>query len=696
MQQGDAQERKRKDICERRDASRKWLRDNFWDEFAEVYQGYKVRAEPLIDPLTNQEDQTRTNVAMPTFWTIVRKKAARLSARPPLISVRAKSPQVSDYLSGWASLQWDRAGEQRIQRRHNLQACIFGASVKRHWYDTIGGFRPFRYPSEKALEKFGFVDDNRELRIAKEEDITEKRAQAWRGLDENEKARILAHFGPEVEIYERISRFQGPVSSFVFLGDWYPEPEFEDHHSAAWNTFQEMRDTSWLTVMTKKYYTDEKGQRVRLFDPEVVEEMASSDSYKPQPDKDEEFKEKLRDVLYKSRPDFDVRLIPGKRFLITEEHSYRSGWPWVSFVGNDKYFLGEMPYPWDLQGRYAMSMLVPIPDLLWGIGDSSLRALRFLYKLHNVSVSQRTDLITNLLKPLYRQRPGFTLDPEIVDRGLMRIIKCAEGDLRPMGDAVSVPPEAWTQEAQILRMMQLGEPILTNFGEQTQAAPESQKRAMIARLQNQVQESLSADEIERLGESIGEETTIKILMHQSTVNEAVDVPPHYFDTLRNSGVKLNSASVQRLDQYELQEDFEVFPVIGSTLSLDDEMKKKDAFEIYQLALASPPGIWNVRAAAKMLAATYRGRTADELVLPEPPPRQPIPPIKGSFTIRPEDLEKYPEVRELVYAALKVQLPATHEADKKLAGLRKLAEGSDQAENLLSDGEADDADGEDGQ
>src|SRR6266850_3881716 len=115
---------------ERIKASAAWLHDNFWGEWQDAFRAYEVRTEKIIfpknHPMAGKEDTTRTNIAMPELFVGVRKKAVRKSRRPPNINVRSDNEEVGQFFSKMATYQWDRAGEQKWQRRHVLQGDLLG------------------------------------------------------------------------------------------------------------------------------------------------------------------------------------------------------------------------------------------------------------------------------------------------------------------------------------------------------------------------------------------------------------------------------------------------------------------------------------------------------------------------------------------------------------------------------------------
>lgn len=688
--------RKVRTTLDRRDASRDWLNENFFPEFEEVYRFYKARTEPILDSKGN-EDKSRTNVCMPDYWIIGRRKSSRLASRPPAIRVRAKSEEVSQFLSGWTALQWDRAQEQRHQKRHTLQATLMGLSVKEHWWDKVVKRQSFRRSSKVLLEKFGVIveetDQGEDFRIASPQELEEGASRSFSGFSSEQQGGIMAGLPPEGTEQSELMKYEGPVSSLVFLGDFYPEPEFESVHSSAWIITENVKNIEWLTHFSQQKFIDpDTGKERDVFDPEAVRDLLKMKSFRHMSEAQEgedSLKERLRDAVFKNRPEFASKLIPGKRFHVLAEHTFRDGWPWIRWVANEKILLGEMPYAFDLQGHYAFSGLTPIPDLLIGIGDSSPRILRHLMKLHNVAVDQRTDFLNQVLKRLILMREGADVPEEIIDRGLFRILKVKDLNSYKFEDMPNVPREAWEHEAQIIRMMQLGEPAMTDFGTQTQAVPESQKVATLGLLQQRAAETLSADELEQLNESIALETRIKLWMLQQTLQGQQEVPPEFMKefTSQHGGAGQGQPRTFRMDALELQEDFEVFPEMGSTLALDDVDRRRDALQIYMLALQNPE-VWNIREAAKRLASTFRGRGGEELLAEPRPPQPPQPRLGINISIAYKDLEA--DVKAQVMQGMGLQPSAQAEAKGVVDQLELADRGARALESLESSRDEDEA------
>jgi len=284
-QMTEAERNKVEQTRERIRASSNWLHDNFWGEWQDAFRSFEVRTEPINyptgHPQAGKEDKTRTNIAMPEMFVGVRKKAVRKSRRPPNINVRASTEEVGEMLSKMATYQWDRAGEQKFQRRHVLQGDLLGISIKVHFYDSVSQQRNLRYSTDKILKDlYVKIDENDKTRnnwVMSEED--DKDATRVDRMNPDDQANVLAQLGPEVNQTKNFSRFDGPVSEWKFLGDWYPEPEFDGIHSSAWHTFEGIKDAEWLAYWASQEYTEpDTGEKKPVIDPKFLDEL---EEYRP-------------------------------------------------------------------------------------------------------------------------------------------------------------------------------------------------------------------------------------------------------------------------------------------------------------------------------------------------------------------------------------------------------------------------------
>jgi hypothetical protein len=97
------------------------------------------------------------------------------------------------------------------------------------------------------------------------------------------------------------------------------------------------------------------------------------------------------------------------------------------------------------------------------------------------------------------------------------------------------------------------------------------------------------------------------------------------------------ASVITLDWPEIQEDIQVEPKVGSTLSIEDEFHRMGAQTFFQTAMAAPH-VFDIHYAAKAYAATIPNIDATKAVLPPAPPPEPPPKVQANINV---PLDKMP-------------------------------------------------------
>src|SRR4051812_8500922 len=94
------------DIVELRNYSRDWMNNNFWDELVEVFRGIMCRTAPIMrkNPETgkDEEDKSRTNVAMADLNIIWRRNTARMTANPYRLNFTGGDELIAEMLSGVA------------------------------------------------------------------------------------------------------------------------------------------------------------------------------------------------------------------------------------------------------------------------------------------------------------------------------------------------------------------------------------------------------------------------------------------------------------------------------------------------------------------------------------------------------------------------------------------------------------------
>lgn len=650
------------DILDRRNEARRYMQINYWDEWEDVYRSSKCLTKKIMVTARDGsqiEDTTRTNVCMPETSLIRRRKTARLTANMPEIRYSSASgnEDVSDRLTAWAFQQFDRSGEIQSHRRLVSSGVTYGFSVGKLYWDTIEVDRKFIRKTETPQE--------------------------------------IAQYGPTMPDPRTIKRYEGPCSKNIFLGDFFMEPGALSVNESGFCVENYWETDLWLKKMLKKTFIDpETGDERPVFDPKAANNLMEMGTWNPNFGTQQPYDLRTRfrtSVLGQQVPLYPTRLLPGKRFDILEHHVRdSSGKMWITWLGNEKIVLGAMPYPWDLYGKYVYTEFVPLFDELSAYGDSTPRLLRFLQALHNATVGARKDLVGNILRPVILRQVGEDIPDEQVDRKLFKevVVKNLNGfkllleNFGPLAAAISAATE---EEAQVMRMMALAEPNLTNVESGTESNPQAGKTATTAVLAAKSADALTQFELDALNYYLKEQGEKKLwMLQQQETDEPYQILQKYTGKVQALTERMGKTASVSLDQMELQEEFEVEPVAMSMLSVDDDIRRQAALQMMQGA-AQQPGVWDAHYVARFFAGTIRGVDPDKAVPPPQPPAPPQPKVSLTIAV------KWPElpagIQEQLLAAGGAQITPDVadelEHTQTLGGIVKLDQAGTAADNLLA-------------
>ena len=695
------------DILDRRNESRRYMQINYWDMWEDVYRASKCRTKPImvVDKTGAMvEDKTRTNVAMPELSLIIRRKTARLTANPPQINYTVEEggdTDLADRLTAWAYQQFDKSGEAREHRKVVMGGQTFGWSVSKLYWDTVEVTKKFYRSLSERDKPYSFNRDDMMNLKANSGDESASEKLGGTELGDAELANLTAQYGNTTQVPRKISQFEGPVVRNVFIGDFFMEPGAACLDVSGWAIEDYFESDLWLKKMLAKTYIDpETGEERPIFDAKAVQELADMPSWQPiyqqQPF---DLRSRLRtNSLGQTLPLWPTKLLRGKRYDVLECHTRDAeGQFWIEWIGNEKVYLGKMPYPWDLYGKYCYTEFVPMFDLLSAYGDSTPLYLRSLWLLHNAIVGSRRDLVANLLRPLMKLRAGADVPDEQVDRALFRVIQMRNpDDLQPLMDAINLGPAiqaASEEEAQNLRMMALAEPNLTNVESGTDVNPQAGKTATTAVLAAKSADALTQFEIDSLSWYLKEVGEKKLAMLQQTepeTDEQGNYKPYEIATKFSSKVealtqkhgKTNVASIQFM---ELQQEIQVEPSAMSMLSVDDEIRRNGALQLVEMA-GQMPGVVDPHYAAHFYASTIKGIDPDKAVPPPKPPQQPPPKVSVTVAVKWPELpaDAKTQILQAAGAQITPQLQQELQIQDTLSGIEKLSQASDHASNLMSD------------
>jgi hypothetical protein len=696
-------------VLERRNESLEWFNDNYYGEFLEVLLGAQCRTKPIMIKNRKgkeEEDLTRTNIAMPDLYIMIQRNTARMTAQPPsnrylvpddlyLDSLLPKGMTPSllgDQLSAWNLMQYDLSGENAQQKLHVKQEETFGFSVMKHFWQKKSIERIFRYkiaptiPRALALGCTGkFSEDEIAAEVALKGEL----------LQPDELVSLQQRYGSEIVKRMQIPRYEGPTGKYLFIGDIFPEPGFVCLDAAfyivedSYNTMKELND-----ILEQEYVdpeTDEVLPLVDLTDPDkkkMVEELKNDrQDAKTGSDKSaSDLRQQMWAQIGKQDPDMkrNTELIPGKRFKITQQHSFDDeGRRWIHYVGNDKFDIGKMPYPYDLDGLSAYTEFVGLPALVGGIGDSSPRILRHLYYLHNTVVNQRTDLVTNLLRrPVFRKNRADIPDTPM-ERSQFRVYDVKDPSDFSFPQERDVPQSAFETENAVRSALAQAEPSM-NALESGVSVPGSGKTATAATLTQRNIEGLTQMKLDNLHISNGIIARKKFCMLQqmSTDPDSIKVPVRFIQSPALKAA-IGSAPNFTLDPYQIQRDIEVIPEENSTLAQDDEFRRMTAENLVRFA-GEMPDIIDKRYAATQYIKTMRNVDPAQAILPPPDPNAPPPmpetKLSISITMKFENLQPETQGAILQRAGLPFDMGQAKD-DQALSTVTKTGEAADAAAKL---------------
>ena len=676
---------------------------------------------------TQIEDKSRTNVAMPDLNIIYRKNAARMTANPYRLRYIGGDPATADMLSGLAMQQYARSDEAFHDVRVVLASEAFGWGYSKVFWDQLVRTMKFRRAIMKGNDVI-YRDRASIMRSqgASHPEIDEAVGYLGAEMDDDEIARFMAKSGTEVSVPEELKQYEGPIVKFVFNGDLYLEPNCATLAQSSYAIEQYTVNDLQLEKWARMTYEDpESGRETQAFDLEALQELIDTggDSDLRDNEPNEDLRNMFNASIGRDREQeyyLPLNLRPRKKFNILEQHTqdrddgliYKT---WVSEKYRDR-CLGRMPYRFDLYGKYEYTDLCPLPDLISTYGDSTPRLLRHLYNMHNLTVAQNFDYITNLLKPFILRRMGVNIEPEVVVRGLFRELQVADlNGIKPLQEP-PLPSGAFEREAQIMQMMSLAEPSLTATEAGTAANPQAGKTATTALLASKAADALTQFKFDGRNRYLRELGMKKLWMNQQGQEQQQDweIEERYWGAglrkrieqmqqeqgetpdwvMKGGGGGEGGGKVYavRLNVMQIQRDFQVEPEAGSYLAVDDEQRQAAAQNLTQVAMGNPDVI-DRQKVIRFQLSTIRGiGNPDDYLLPPSPPPPPEPKISASIQI---PMDKMPgDIVNQLLPMIGLQPSQTLMQRDQVQGVSDIADAGQKAgeaaDSLLSPGEHDQA------
>jgi len=230
---------------------------NYYPQLTEVYQSYMCECNGEPDPNDpTKVDTSQTALGMPDTWGFVNRNTARITAQIPNMRHRSDNPQESELIGGSQMYQWDRAGMQRPQKKHTRQALITGWSVKAWSWKAekykrrkkVNILDPKTTPDQlAAVIDFHLPKLQQEAPIQSVEQVMQMVSDPNVGPSLRQAlVKILGSPNGLIPVEYDYKGYEGPHSEVLFIGDCYPEPQFQSIQGSNWFIVGRRRDRAWL------------------------------------------------------------------------------------------------------------------------------------------------------------------------------------------------------------------------------------------------------------------------------------------------------------------------------------------------------------------------------------------------------------------------------------------------------------------
>jgi hypothetical protein len=638
------------EVQEHKKQSHDWLNDTFYGEWERAYKAYKCQRDAVIDPNTGKVDPTRISVATPNVWASVNRETARITAQGPNLRYHCDDKRVGEEIGLTLMWQWDRGEVQKLQKKHVRQASLLGWSVRAWSWERCIQTR------KKRVDVFDPMMPQEGL-AAIADHYQKELGQILGGAPQDPRALVQVLSDPQMGPLVRAKLlalkgrgnllpiaydylvYEGPRADFLFVGDCYPQPYFQNIQKSKWFCVERRRDREWLERLAKAYpeqMADGVGKLLQEFPNGSQRRFwGSGDS------------SDLRWRLLKLHGSQDQsRYVTDNKtgeWTITEEH-VPGRKPKLTLVGEESTFLGEIEYPYDLDGKIAFTECVLIDDLLQGIGDSTPRILGGIYDLHSTMVSLRAQIYDQQLRPLMGTADlAVYNNPGRIKAGPgMRLVWMPMGrdgffhiDTSSMLNAATA---SQAEEAALMRMIQMatGE---SNVSMMAGVDPQQGRTATGAKILQRNLDAVTRDKIDAMTQgSVNADAEMMFLLNRSEMSDAAEFDGTTYDRGERQRAVMENRRIKerwvKLEPLMFQRDGRIVVEAGSTLADDDEAKVEQAGSTYMLFRGNP--LVNQRKiVADVLIAQGKGQQVDEYLEQGPPAgaEPPEPPVNASLSVK---------------------------------------------------------------
>lgn len=672
------------EVIENKRRSHLWLVNNFYTQWEEVYSSYLCNRRPLGDPNTRDSagnpqrpEPGRNNICAPFTWSSVNRNVARLTAQGPDLRFIGADKMIEDLISGTLMFQWDVGGVQRVQKKHVRQCGIFGWSVRAwHWERNIQKRRKRVDPNDPGLspQAFAAIVDfyakdlpEATMRVYQAlvqqmgSDVLQQlpRNQQEALLNPQLRQMIMAQLvvlrgrGGMLPIEYNYVPYEGPKTDFLFIGDCYPQPNFQSIQSSEWFVTERRRNRDWLMNLAEHMPEAQAGIA------ELLEKHPNGTPWRPFGDGlTSPLKLRLGTAtglqLYNTWAEEKTNM-----WTITEEHRPGRN-PRLALVGDDMKLICDIPYPYDLDGKIAFTECIVCDNLLHGVGDSAPRVMRGIQEIMSREMGYKADLYEYGGKPIIGTSDSDLYEnPEKLKPGngfRLALLPGGQNSVwvvdtsRIFGAAQALEGS----EGGLARSWQMGSGD-SNLSMGANVDPRQAQTATGARLMTMNMDTLTRDQVDMFTmTSIEPDAEMMFLLNRSELSDAInfDRGPYNRDYSQSeedhiAWVKAEPAMFQR--------DGRIVARAGSTLADDDEMHFDRAIKAKQ-ALGGSPNIDQRALDVDLLIALNKRREIGRYLKPEEKGPPTPPPPKTSMSVAVKLDEMPPEMQVPILSAAGV-LPA---------------------------------------
>jgi len=616
------------------------MRTNFWPEWEVVFKNYVCYRDARLDPKDRSGktvDYGATSVAMPDTWGWNRRLVARLTGQIPNIRHRSDDAVESELISRTLMYLWDRGGAQRPQKKHVLQAGLFGWSVKAWWWDAQVATR------HKLINPFEASDDDL-MAVARQYGVDPQVLMSDPGI----MVQLLQSKGRGefLPVEYDYCAFEGPRSTVLFPGDCYPEPGFTDIQSSAWFVVERRRDMEWMKKAASAY-------------PEFADGMEKLVAAHPKGTPARELRLSDRGSLYSNLKaavgQTEMYQTTGSEYgtgkwTFTEMHMPGRRPRWI-VVGEDNFFMGDVDHPFDLDGKIPFTECVLIDNILHGIGDSTARVLAPIQEMHNRQASQRFDVVDRILRPnVFTADRELFNNPDRVRPGngfnfVYSPLGANATQVENLGPALSAVAVSLQDESSIMRAFQVGTGD-SNMSMAANVDPNQNRTATGARLAAFNQDVLTKDVLDRYSVSLAEDAEIMFLLCRSELGDKVNFDASVYNRSKSAAQDVIRERWVSVERKLFDRDGMLTVEAGSTLADDDEAKVQKAQMMFS-NFNGHPLVNQEKLRDEVLTALGKGKELEAFTaqLPPPPPPEDKTKVNISVSIRFEDLPD--EVKAIV-------------------------------------------------